>query len=119
MVPATPGPLEWARYDGPDALGPGPIGLREPTGPRLGPAAIGRARLVLVPALAVDRRGVRLGQGAGYYDMSLALATPGVPLVVVVNDEELVDELPSEPHDRRVSAALLPGAGLTTLDGTG
>ena len=42
VVPAQLGPLDWARYDGPDDLGPGPIGLREPTGPRLGPTAIGR-----------------------------------------------------------------------------
>ncbi|MGH3615637.1 MAG: 5-formyltetrahydrofolate cyclo-ligase [Pseudonocardia sp.] len=123
VVPPEPGPLDWARYEGPAALGTGPIGLRaalgtgpiglrEPTGPRLGPAAIKRAVLVLVPALAADRRGVRIGQGGGYYDMTLPLAAPGTPLVVVLNDEELVTELPVEPHDRRVTAALLAEAGL-------
>lgn len=112
VAPPEPGPLDWARYEGPAALGTGPIGLREPTGPRLGPAAIGRAGLVLVPALAADRRGVRIGQGGGYYDMTLPLAAPGTPLVVVLNDEELVAELPVEPHDRRVTAALLAEAGL-------
>ncbi|MGH3567773.1 MAG: 5-formyltetrahydrofolate cyclo-ligase [Pseudonocardia sp.] len=112
VVPPEPGPLDWARYEGPDTLGAGPIGLREPTGPRLGPAAIGQAGLVLVPALAADRRGVRIGQGGGYYDLTLPLATPGIPLVVVLNDEELVAELPVEPHDRRVTAALLAEAGL-------
>lgn len=115
VVPAEPGPLEWARYEGPDGLGAGPIGLREPLGPRLGVGAVARAGLVLVPALAADRRGVRIGQGRGYYDMTLPLADPGASLVVVLNDEELVDELPAEPHDRRVHAALLAGAGLVEL----
>lgn len=115
VVPARPGPLDWARYDGPGGLGAGPLGLREPAGRRLGPAAVARARLVLVPALAADRTGVRLGRGAGYYDRTLPLATPGVALVVVLYDEELVPELPAEPHDRRVTAALRPGAGLTVL----
>ncbi|MCY7342119.1 MAG: 5-formyltetrahydrofolate cyclo-ligase [Pseudonocardia sp.] len=113
VVSDSRGPLEWARFD--TDLAPGPIGLREPVGPRLGPAAIGRAALVLVPALAADRGGGRLGKGGGYYDRTLPLATPGTPLVVVLNDEELVHEVPTEPHDHRVTAALLPGAGLVPL----
>lgn len=108
VVPVPPGPLRWAVYDGPGALAPGPFGIAEPTGPRLGADAIGRATTILLPALAADRRGVRLGQGGGYYDRTLALVAPAVPLVVLLNDEELVDELPAEPHDRRVTAAALP-----------
>jgi 5-formyltetrahydrofolate cyclo-ligase len=115
VVPVEPGPLDWARYTGPDGLAPGPLGLREPVGHRLGVDAVGRARLVLVPALAADREGRRLGRGGGYYDRTLPLAAAGVPLVVVLNDEELVDELPAEPHDRRVTAALLADAGHTPL----
>ena len=46
---------------------------------------------MLVPALAVDRRGVRLGRGAGFYDRSLPLAAPAARLVAVVRDDELVD----------------------------
>ena len=119
LLPVVPsprkGPLDWARYDGPDGLGTGPLGLREPIGPRLGPVGISRARLVLVPALAVDLRGGRLGRGAGYYDRTLVLAAPGTPLVVVLHDEELVDELPVEPHDHRVTGALLPATGLRPL----
>ena len=115
VVAQRHGPLDWARYDGPEALGAGPIGLREPVGPRLGPAAVGRAALVLVPALAADRCGVRLGQGGGYYDMTLLHAAPDARLVVVLNDEELVERLPAEPHDLRVHAALLAETGLTEL----
>lgn len=115
VVPAAPGALEWARFEGVAALGPGPLGLREPLGPRLGPAAVARAGLVLVPALAADRAGGRLGRGGGFYDRTLPLARPGTALVVVLNDDELVEQLPVEPHDHRVSHALLADAGLVAL----
>ena len=70
---------------------------------------------MLVPGLAVDRSGIRLGRGAGHYDRTLTLAGPDVPIVIVLNDEELVEQLPAEPHDRPVTGALLAGAGLVTL----
>ena len=59
------GDLDWASYEGPDSLTAGPRGLLEPgpAEPRRGPGAIARADLVLVPALAADRRGHRLGKG--------------------------------------------------------
>ncbi len=115
VVPGAVGPLDWARYCGPGSLAGGPLGLREPTGPRLGVASITRAGLVLVPALAADRCGVRLGRGGGYYDRTLPLARAGVPLIALLYDGELVDELPAEPHDVRVTGALLPGTGVTML----
>lgn len=104
------GLLEWGRLpDVPDALERGPLGLLEPAPPYLGLDALAQARLVLVPALAVDRRGNRLGRGRGYYDRALAsLRDPAVPVLAVVFDDELVDEVPYEAHDRRVSGALLP-----------
>jgi 5-formyltetrahydrofolate cyclo-ligase len=117
LLPVVVGaaPLDWARYQGPESLVPGPYGLREPGGPRLGVAAIGGASLVLVPALAVDRAGHRLGRGGGHYDRSLPLARAGVPLVAVVRDEELVAELPAEPHDVPMTAALTPIGGYQSL----
>ncbi|MBV9922949.1 MAG: 5-formyltetrahydrofolate cyclo-ligase [Pseudonocardia sp.] len=114
VVPRERGPLEWARFDG--SFARGPLGLREPTGPRLGVEAIGTAALVFVPGLAVDRRGIRLGRGAGYYDRSLPFAR--APLVMLLHDDELVERLPDEPHDHPVTAALLPEAGLVTLGKT-
>ena len=71
--------------------------------------------MILVPALAVDRTGVRLGRGAGFYDRSLPLADPAARLVAVVRDDELVDHLPAEPHDVRMTHALTPRDGLVAL----
>ena len=80
---------------------------------RLGPGAIAEADVVLVPALAVDRRGVRLGRGGGSYDRALIRARGLV--VAVLHDGELQEqELPEEPHDVRVHAVLLP-TGLVLL----
>ena len=117
VVPAAPGPLDWAPYRGRDDLARGPLGLREPVAPRRGVHAIGSARLVLVPALAADRAGGRLGRGGGYYDRTLGLATPGTPLVAVLNEEELLDAVPTEPHDRKVTGVLLSGSGFRPLAG--
>ncbi|GAB2956208.1 5-formyltetrahydrofolate cyclo-ligase [Amycolatopsis acidiphila] len=114
VIPPTPAPLDWAEHTGP--LAPGRLrGVLEPTGPRLGPAALGEAGLVLVPALAVDNRGARLGRGAGYYDRSLAHAAPDAVLLAPIRDHELVDHLPTEPHDVRMTAALTPRRGLVPL----
>jgi 5-formyltetrahydrofolate cyclo-ligase len=111
VVPPRPGPLDWAAYTGAAALGPGPLGLREPTTPRLGPAALRTAVLVLVPALAADRAGRRLGRGGGYYDRTLPAVPPGVPVVALLHDGELLDEVPADPHDRPVTGVVLPTPG--------
>ncbi|MEU8896316.1 5-formyltetrahydrofolate cyclo-ligase [Nocardia sp. NPDC048505] len=117
LLPVTgpPGPLHWAEYTGPDSLRPARFGLLEPTGEVLEPAAVARAELVLVPALAVDLRGVRLGRGAGYYDRTLAAARPDARLTAVVRDTELVPRLPEEAHDLRMGWALTPHGGLRRL----
>lgn len=116
LVPVVPGapsdqPLSWAPYLGPESLVAGPLGIRQPAGPDMGASAITAAALVLVPALAVDRLGVRLGRGGGWYDRSLPLARPGTALLAVVRDEEVVDELPREPHDVAVTGVVTPTAG--------
>ncbi|EHK88420.1 5-formyltetrahydrofolate cyclo-ligase [Saccharomonospora azurea] len=116
VIPDAAGPLDWAEYSGPSSLATGVFPpVLEPTGPRLGPHAVREADVVLVPALAVDRVGVRLGKGGGYYDRSLVLASRETRFVAVVRDSELVDRLPSEPHDVRMHAALTPGRGLVSL----
>jgi 5-formyltetrahydrofolate cyclo-ligase len=107
-------PLLWGEYR-PGGLVQARFGLREPAEPWLPAEAIAAATVVLVPALAVDRTGVRLGRGAGFYDRSLPLAAPTAQLVAVVRDDELVDRLPAEPHDVRMTHALTPNGGLVAL----
>ena len=84
------GDLDWASYEGPDSLAPGPRGLLEPTEPVRGPATVARADVVLVPALAVDARGYRLGRGGGSYDRALARVGGQVPTIALLYDDELL-----------------------------
>ncbi|MBV1849210.1 5-formyltetrahydrofolate cyclo-ligase [Catellatospora tritici] len=100
--------LDWAAYTGPTSLVEAARGLREPAGPVLGRAAIATADLVLVPAVAVDRAGVRLGRGGGSYDRGLTRVTLTTPVVALLYDLELLDRLPAQEHDQRVHAALTP-----------
>jgi 5-formyltetrahydrofolate cyclo-ligase len=107
--------LDWASYEGPDSLRPGPRGLAEPAEPPRGVDAVARADLVLVPALAVDRGGVRLGRGGGSYDRALARVGPGIPTIALLYDGELLDEVPADDHDQRVRLVARPSAGITKL----
>jgi 5-formyltetrahydrofolate cyclo-ligase len=109
-----PQPLQWGEYRR-DGLVEARFGLREPAEPWLTPEAVATASVILVPALAVDLAGVRLGRGAGFYDRSLPLADPSARLIAVVRDDELVAELPAEPHDVRMTHALTPRGGLIAL----
>jgi 5-formyltetrahydrofolate cyclo-ligase len=103
------GDLDWAT--GPVGR-PTHRGLLEPTGSRLGAQAIGDCDVVLVPALAVDDRGNRLGRGGGSYDRALARAA-GLTIAVLY-DGERVAALPTEPHDIPVQAVVSP-SGLALL----
>jgi 5-formyltetrahydrofolate cyclo-ligase len=87
----------------------------EPTEPARGVDAVARASLVLVPALAVDTRGNRLGRGGGSYDRALARVGPRVPVIALLNDGELLDHVPAAPHDRPVSMAALPSRGIVSI----
>jgi 5-formyltetrahydrofolate cyclo-ligase len=107
--------LDWASYEGPDSLVPGPRGLLEPGEPPRGAAAVARADVVLVPALAADRAGNRLGRGGGSYDRALARVGPLIPVIALLYDDELLGHVPTEAHDTPVRAAVRPGAGITWL----
>ncbi|MFD1663148.1 5-formyltetrahydrofolate cyclo-ligase [Streptomyces caeni] len=107
--------LDWGVYAGPDSLvrvrHGGKMALLEPAGERLGPEAVRQADAVLLPGLAVDARGMRLGRGGGSYDRALArLEGAGAEpaLVVLLYDAEVVAHVPEEPHDRPVHAAVTP-----------
>jgi 5-formyltetrahydrofolate cyclo-ligase len=103
--------LDWATYEGPDSLVPGPHGLLQPAAEARGVRAIEAADVVIVPSLAVDRSGMRLGRGSGSYDRALARVGPQILTVAMVYDAELVDALPAAPHDLRVRAVVTPSGG--------
>jgi 5-formyltetrahydrofolate cyclo-ligase len=109
------GDLDWASYEGPDSLRPGPRYLTEPAEPPRGVGAISSADLVLVPALAVDHSGVRLGRGGGSYDRALARVGTPVPTVALLYDSEFVPHVPSGAHDQRVRLIARPAGGITRL----
>jgi 5-formyltetrahydrofolate cyclo-ligase len=102
--------LDWSEYDGRLATR---RGLQEPTGPLLGREALASCDLVIVPALLVARDGSRLGKGGGCYDR--ALPRTKALTVALIHEHELVDQLPSEPHDIRVGAVATPASGVTRL----
>ena len=111
------GDLDWATYEGPSSLRQATRGLHEPAGRRLGVDAVRAAAYVIVPALAVDRTGARLGRGGGSYDRALARVSPTAFTVALLHDGELLESVPVEPHDRRVSAVITPEDGLVPLSG--
>jgi 5-formyltetrahydrofolate cyclo-ligase len=92
--------LDWVRFDPEATLTVSPLGVPEPAGRRLGPDALADAGLVIVPALAVDHHGCRLGRGAGYFDRALPDASG--PICALVYSDELVESVPHEAHDVRV-----------------
>ncbi|MGW5303861.1 5-formyltetrahydrofolate cyclo-ligase [Streptomyces griseoluteus] len=107
--------LDWGPYTGPGSLAAvrraGRMELAEPAGPHLGPDAVTEADVVLLPGLAVDGRGMRLGRGGGSYDRVLArLERAGArpALVVLLYDTEVVARVPAEAHDRPVHAVVTP-----------
>ncbi|MCV7031575.1 5-formyltetrahydrofolate cyclo-ligase [Mycobacterium sherrisii] len=110
----TPMRLRWGVYR-PGELVSGRWGLLEPPAPWLSESALAEAEMVLVPALAVDRRGTRLGRGCGFYDRSLDGRNPQARLIALVRDAEFVDELPADPHDVPMTHVLTPGRGLVAL----
>ena len=70
---------------------------------------------MLVPALAVDHSGLRLGRGGGSYDRALARVGTQVPTVALLYDTELVPNVPAAPYDQRVRMIARPAAGVTRL----
>lgn len=103
------GDLDWGAVAGADdALRPGRAGTLSPGGPHLGVDAVASVSAVVVPGVAADPSGARLGRGGGSYDRALRRVPPGVPTLLLLYDDEVVDAVPVEPHDRRVSHVVTP-----------
>lgn len=110
------GRLDWT-VSAPDAeLSLGPLGVPEPVGEPEGTDAVGDVDLMIIPAAAVDRTGMRLGWGRGYFDKTLAALTPRPPVFAVVFDDEFVDDVPHSAHDQRVDGVVTPDRTVTFTD---
>ncbi len=97
--------MAWVRWH-PGRVEVGALGVPEPVG-EPHPEGLGGCEVAVVPALAIDHVGHRLGRGAGYYDRALADFTGLV--CALVFDEELVPAVPHLPHDRSVDLVIAPG----------
>jgi 5-formyltetrahydrofolate cyclo-ligase len=75
---------------------------------RLGVDAIATVDAVLVPAFAVAHDGTRLGRGGGSYDRALRRVRPGTPIIALLFDTELVDDLPADAWDMSVTGVVTP-----------
>jgi len=107
------GLLDWAPYDGSDE-DEDLLGMPTPTTELLGPIAINSVDLIIVPAASVDRTGMRMGWGRGYFDKTLGSMERCPPVYAVIFDNEFVDSVPSEVHDQRVNGVVTP-SGTTAL----
>jgi 5-formyltetrahydrofolate cyclo-ligase len=106
------GLLDWAPYDGGEEEDD-PFGMPAPTSALLSPNAICEVDLILVPAASVDRTGMRLGWGRGYFDKTLGSMEKRPPVYAVLFESELVHEVPAEVHDQRVDGVVRPSGILT------
>ncbi len=107
------GDLDWTAYAA--HLATGRCGMLEAAGDRLGVGAVTQADLVVVPAIAVDAAGARLGRGGGSYDRALGRVPSGIPLLALLHDGELVEQVPVQPHDLPVTMAATPSGGLMVV----
>jgi 5-formyltetrahydrofolate cyclo-ligase len=110
LLPITreDGLLDWAVAGTEDEIATGLHGLPEPTGEILNPMALDEVDLLLVPAAAVDRSGMRMGWGRGYFDRTLGSMQKCPPAYAVVFDSEILDEVPRDVHDQPVTGAVTP-----------
>ena len=98
----------WAAYAGPESLRVGPLGLLEPTTTPLPARQLPEAELVVCPGLAANLAGDRLGRGGGWYDRALDHVGQSAPVVVLLNRDEVLEVIPTQPWDRRVDRVATP-----------
>lgn len=101
-LPAERGLLPSELRDLEGDLAPGAYDILEPRPEALRPVDPGRIDLLIVPGVAFDLQGNRLGYGGGYYDRFFERLRPGVPLVALAFELQIVPRVPVEPWDRRM-----------------
>ncbi|MCR2816650.1 5-formyltetrahydrofolate cyclo-ligase [Microbacterium jiangjiandongii] len=107
-VTRTDGLLDWAVATPGGDVTDGLFGLPEPVGELLGPIAVNDVDLLIIPAAAVDRSGMRLGWGRGYFDKTIGSMERCPPVYAVVFDAEVLDEVPRDVHDQPVTGVITP-----------
>jgi 5-formyltetrahydrofolate cyclo-ligase len=107
-VTRTDGLLDWAVATPDLDIAEGMFGLPEPVGELLGPIAVNAVDLMVIPAAAVDRKGMRIGWGRGFFDKTIGSMERCPPVYAVIFDSELLDEVPSDLHDQPVTGVVTP-----------
>jgi len=115
LLPITrvDGLLDWVVADPEADVTEGVLGIPEPVGELLGPIAVNDVDLMIIPAAAVDRSGMRLGWGRGYFDKTIGSIQNCPPVYAVVYDTELLDEVPRDLHDQPVTGVVTPTRTIT------
>lgn len=110
LLPITreDGLLDWSVATADAEIAEGLFGLPEPVGDVLGPIAVNDVDLLVIPAAAVDRHGMRLGWGRGYFDKTLGSMEKCPPVYAVIFDSEFVDDVPRDVHDQPVTGVVTP-----------
>jgi 5-formyltetrahydrofolate cyclo-ligase len=70
------------------------------------PTELTSGDLLLIPALAIDKKGNRLGRGKGYFDRELKSLPKGIKVYAICYETEFLDELPTEDHDHPVDGLI-------------
>lgn len=112
-VTRTDGLLDWSVATPGGDIAEGMFGLPEPVGDLLGPIAVNDVDLLVIPAAAVDRSGMRLGWGRGFYDKTIGSMQRCPPVYAVIFDAEFVDEVPRDIHDQPVTGVVTPTRTIT------
>lgn len=105
--------LDWAPYVV-GAVRPGRFGILEPTGQRLGVEAISTADVAICPGVAGDRSGGRLGRGGGSFDRALARLPSATLRCLLLYDDEVVTQVPTQGHDEPVDVLVTPNQIIRT-----
>lgn len=99
LLPVVKGDeLELHLYEGEASLKEGAFGIMEPTGPLFAPEHYGEIELAIIPGMAFDSAGHRLGRGKGYYDRLLPNLRDA-KLIGVCFPFQFLEEVPAEAHD--------------------
>ncbi|GAA2007557.1 5-formyltetrahydrofolate cyclo-ligase [Microbacterium ulmi] len=115
LLPVTrsDGLLDWSVATPDGDITEGLFGLPEPVGELLGPIAVNDVDLMIIPAAAVDGSGMRLGWGRGYFDKTIGSMERCPPVYAVVYDSEVVDDVPHDVRDERVTGVVTPTRTIT------